>query len=162
VTQAARRLFFAAWPPAATARALADWTREAQRRCGGRATPEGNIHLTLCFLGDADPDSARAQGAAVELPGLAFRIEQARYWAHNRIVWAGPLETPAGLQALARALGETRAFAAHVTLIRKARPPTALPPLPALEWPVGEFRLVRSTLGRSGPSYDVLARYPLA
>jgi 2'-5' RNA ligase len=156
------RLFFAAWPPAATARALAHWAREAQRGCGGRATPAQNIHLTLCFLGDVDPDLARSRGAALRLPALAFRIERARYWAHNHIVWAGPVETPPRLRQLARELGESREFAAHVTLLRKARPPAALPPLPLLEWPVGEFRLVSSTLGRSGPNYDVLARYPLA
>lgn len=162
MTHAATRLFFAAWPPVATAQALAHWTRGAQRDCGGRATPVQNIHLTLSFLGDADPDLARSRGAAIRLPPLAFRIEQARYWARNRIVWAGPLLTPPGLRQLARELGETREFAAHVTLLREARPPGALPPLPDLAWPVAEFRLVSSTLGRSGPSYDVLMRYPLA
>ncbi|MDH4323198.1 MAG: RNA 2',3'-cyclic phosphodiesterase, partial [Betaproteobacteria bacterium] len=57
------RLFFACWPPAGTARALADWARSAQRECGGRATRLEHIHLTLSFLGDADPDLARARGA---------------------------------------------------------------------------------------------------
>jgi len=161
VTDAAPRLFFAVWPPVGTAAALADWAREARRECGGRATPRERIHLTLAFLGDADPEMARARGAAIRLPGLSLRIEQARYWAHNRIVWAGPLETPAGLQALARELGETRAFAAHVTLIRKARPPGTLPPPPALEWPVTQFTLVNSVLGPEGPDYEVLERYAL-
>ncbi len=155
------RLFFACWPPAGTAQALAAWARAAQRACGGRATPAASIHLTLSFLGDADPDQARARGAAIRLPRLEFCIEQARYWAHNRIVWAGPQETPAGLQALARALGEERAFAAHVTLIRKARAPRTLPPLPGLGWPVAGFTLVRSVLAAEGPSYEVLANYAL-
>lgn len=155
------RLFFAAWPPAATARALADWAGRAQRACGGRAAREENIHLTLAFLGDVDAEVARARGAAIRRQRLAFRIEQARYWAHNRIVWAGPLETPAELRQLARDLGEKCAFAAHVTLLRKASAAAALPPLPALDWPVEEFRLVSSTLGRQGPSYEVLERYAL-
>ncbi len=156
------RLFFACWPSAGTAQALSDWARAAQRACGGRAARRENIHLTLAFLGAADPQAARATGAAIRLPALALRIEQARYWARNRIVWVGPLETPAGLKQLARALGEQREFDAHVTLIREARLPRALPPLPALEWPVTQFTLVNSILGPEGPSYEVLARYDLA
>ncbi len=155
------RLFFAAWPPEGVAQALADWAREAQRTCGGRATRAENIHLTLSFLGDADAEVARSRGAAIRQPPLAFRIEQARYWKHNRIVWVGPLETPAGLRQLAHELGEPREFAAHVTLIRKARPSPTLPALSALDWPVTHFTLVSSVLGREGPSYEVLETYRL-
>jgi len=155
------RLFFAAWPDAGTAEALWRWAREAQAGCGGRTTPRERIHLTLAFLGEADPEAAKATGEAVRLPGCTFTLEQARYWAHNRIVWAGPRETPAALSALALALGEVRRFAAHVTLLRDARP-AELPALPALEWPVREFALVRSRPSAAGPSYETLARYGLA
>ena len=154
------RLFFASWPPAGVAEALARWAQAARRDCGGRVTHPDRIHLTLAFLGDADPEEARATAAAVRLPACAFPIERARYWAHNRIVWVGPAETPAELSALAEALGEERGYAAHVTLLRKARP-GALPPVPALEWPVPEFVLVGSTLSAEGPSYEVLGRYAL-
>lgn len=155
------RLFFASWPPVGTARALARWAREAQRECGGRVAGEEMIHLTLAFLGDADPRSAHAVAERVQASPTAFAVDQARYWGHNRIVWVGPGDTPPGLARLARALGEKRDFAAHVTLIRKAHAPRRLPPLPALEWPVGEFLLVNSTLGSSGARYEVLARYAL-
>ncbi|MGE3160717.1 MAG: RNA 2',3'-cyclic phosphodiesterase [Burkholderiales bacterium] len=155
------RLFFASWPPPPVAEALAAWAGEARRDCGGRPTPAGRIHLTLAFLGDADVQAAKRQAAEVRLPACAFRVEQARYWARNRIVWAGPAETPPALAALAAALGETRRFAAHVTLIRKARTPRRLPPLPALDWPVEAFRLVNSAPGREGPDYEVLGRYAL-
>jgi RNA 2',3'-cyclic 3'-phosphodiesterase len=156
-----RRLFFAAWPPEGVAQALADWAREAQKTCGGRATQAANIHLTLSFLGDVEAEVARSRGAAVRVPAHAFRVEQARYWQHNRIVWAGPLETPAGLRQLARELGERREFAAHVTLIRKARSAVTAPLPPALEWPVTHFTLVNSVLGTAGPSYEVLETYAL-
>ena len=56
---------------------------------------------------------------------------------------------------------EKRPFAAHITLIRKARDAGALPPLPAVEWPVTEFVLVRSQLAAAGPDYEMLQRYPL-
>ena len=155
------RLFFASWPPAGTAGALHAWAGEARRGCGGRVTRQEAIHLTLAFLGEADPEEAKAVGGAVRLPGCLFVIEQARYWARNRIVWAGPAETPPGLSALATALGETRRFAAHVTLIRDARPPRGLPAAPAVEWPVREFALVSSRPAPEGASYEVLERYAL-
>src|SRR5439155_1466769 len=53
---------------------------------------------------------------------------------------------------------ERRAFAAHVTLVRKAREPGQLPGLPRIEWPVEEFLLVRSISGR----YEPLERFPIA
>jgi len=155
------RLFFASWPSAGVAESLARWAREAQRECGGRATREESIHLTLRFLGDADPEAARAMARGVHVPAMSFNIEQARYRAHNRIVWVGPQECPAPLAALTRQLGEQRDFAAHVTLVRKARAPQRLPAPPALEWPVKDFVLVNSNLGPEGPGYEVLERYAL-
>ena len=56
---------------------------------------------------------------------------------------------------------ERRPFAAHVTLIRKARAPSTLPPLPQVDWPVNEFVLVRSILSSEGSRYAVLERFPL-
>ncbi len=156
------RLFFASWPPPVVARSLAAWAREAQRDCAGRATREDMIHLTLAFLGDTDAQGAIATGRAVRGRSISLHIEVARYWNHNRIVWAGPDQIPVELAALARALGETRELAGHVTLIRKARAPKRLPALPPLEWPVTEFVLVNSQLAPEGPSYEVLERFALS
>lgn len=166
------RLFFALWPPRAAAEALHAWALEARRVTGGRATRAESIHLTLAFLGEIEerrlPElrSLSAGGEAHALP-----IEQARYWARNRIVWAGPKEIPDRLRALAGSLAarlaernfpaETRPFAAHVTLIRKARGPGELPKLPAVDWRVREYLLVRSQLSPEGPRYDVVERFPL-
>lgn len=143
------------------AEALAAWAGQARHDCGGQPTPPERIHLTLAFLGDADSRAAHVLAMGVHLPRCAFRVEEARYWARNRIVWAGPRETPEALARLAAAIGEVRRFATHITLIRKARPPRRLPPLPALNWPVEEFRLVNSAPGRGGPDYEVLGRYAL-
>lgn len=169
------RLFFAAWPPAQAARALARWARDAERATAGRVTRAETIHLTLAFIGEVAAErAAQAIEAARSVRGRAHRlpIEQARYWRHNRIVWVGPNETPAPLAALAAdlksALGqagfapEERAFAAHITLIRKAREPRALPPLPEVDWRVDEFVLVRSALSNEGSSYETVERFPLA
>ena len=164
------RIFFAVWPPAATAGALAHWARQAQRLTGGKMTAEEKIHLTLAFLGDADPQKAMAAARRVAATAHALPIEQARYWRENNIVWAGPRETPAALKALFDALSlqlsraefilERRPFAAHITLIRKARR-AKLPPLPAVDWPVNEFLLVRSSLSSQGSTYEPLERFAL-
>lgn len=149
------------------------WAREARRATGGRATRAGTIHLTLAFLGNVEAgrlDELRA----LELRGRrhALPIEQARYWPRNRIVWAGPEELPSALGRLAKDLKEIlekrgfrtemRDFAAHVTLIRNARAPQALPPLPRLHWPVEEVVLVESRPADAGRAYEVLQRYALA
>ncbi len=161
------RLFFALWPPREAARALADWASAID----GRAVPADKIHLTLAFLGEAGPDKAIAAARAVEAPAHRLPIETAKYWKHNRIVWAGPQKTPPELTTLVEALHfqlfraeytlERRPFAAHVTLVRNARPPQRLPPLPAVDWPVSEFCLVRSSIDSKGSSYDVVERFAL-
>jgi 2'-5' RNA ligase len=154
------RLFFALWPPADTAHALAQWAHEAQRATGGKTTAEEKIHLTLAFLGDADAGKAIAAARRVSGKAHALPIEEARYVRENQMIWVRPRETPPSLKALFDSLSmelyreefilERRPFAAHVTLIRKARN-AKLPPLRALGWPVREFRLVRSQGGRYEP-----------
>jgi RNA 2',3'-cyclic 3'-phosphodiesterase len=141
---------------------------------GGRATRQETIHLTLAFLGEVESarvDDAIAAARSLRAPAHKLLIEQAVYWAHNRILWVGPQRTSAPMQRLARELGkalrrtgfalERRPFAAHVTLIRKARAPRTLAPLPGVEWPVDEFVLVRSVLSKEGSQYAVLEHFPL-
>jgi RNA 2',3'-cyclic 3'-phosphodiesterase len=163
------RLFFAIWPPADAAQALAHWAGEVHALSGGRRTTVGNIHLTLSFLGKAEPAKAIAAARRVTAGPHRLPIEHARHV--NRMVWVAPREMPAPLAALHRALAielyreefilERRPFAAHVTLIRDARG-AVLPALPAVDWPVSEFVLVRSSLSRRGPSYEVIERFELA
>jgi RNA 2',3'-cyclic 3'-phosphodiesterase len=161
------RIFFAIWPPAEAARALAQWAREAHRLTGGTLTAEEKIHLTLAFLGEADQDRAIRAARTVDGKSHHLPMEEARYWRDNHIVWAGPRETPPPLAELFKRLElalykedfilERRPFIAHVTLIRKASAAKSLPALPAVEWPVGEFVLVSS----SGSNYETLERFAL-
>src|SRR5690606_8537575 len=110
--------------------------------------------------------------AANEVKGRPFhlRIDQAQYWRHNRIVWAGAEETPHALESLVCELRnrltqasipfDAKAFVPHITLFRNARPALPLPALPAIGWGADDFVLVRST-GGTGPRYRVEARWPL-
>ena len=168
------RLFFALWPPAATVTALVDWAVQAQAVTGGKVTRAEAIHLTLVFLGEVGDgrvgDAIRA-GRRIRAMPDALPIEQAKVWSHNSIVWVGPHQTPPALGSLAESLRaqlrtegfavEARPFAAHVTLIRKARRAARLPPLPALEWPVREFTLVRSEPSGQGSNYEIVERIAL-
>lgn len=161
------RLFFAAWPPPQTARALAGWAGTL----GGRATAAEKIHLTLAFLGVVDPGKALSAARRVHAETHELPIEAAKYWKHNRVLWVGPLETPPKLQALVDALHfelyraeyilERRTFAAHVTLLRAPRAPASLPALPQVAWPIDEFTLVSSSLSPKGSSYEILERFAL-
>ncbi len=164
---ATNRYFFAVWPPAVTATALARWASVLE----GRRTAADKIHLTLAFLGVVSPDKALAAAGRVRGQRHDVPIEKAQYWRHNRIVWAGPRATPTPLKGLVESLQlalykaeyilERRAFAAHVTLLRSAPPPRELPPLPAVEWPVNEFTLVRSANSSKGSVYEVVERFAL-
>ncbi len=167
------RLFFALWPPLGAAEALRAWARRVHRNTGGSAIRARNIHLTLAFLGEID-EARLADLKRLPVWGErhALPIERAGYWARNRILWVGPEETPSQSAALAERLrdllaewnfpAERHPFTAHVTLLRKAREPEELPPLPELDWPVEECVLVRSELSAQGSLYQILARYPLA
>ena len=111
------------------------------------------------------------EGLNVKGERHSLPVDQARYWKHNQIVWVGPDEVPMRLKDLVENLQselkamsfelEKRAFAAHITLIRAARVPESLPPLPPTRWPVEECVLVESVPAGKGRAYEVLARYAL-
>lgn len=167
------RLFFALWPPRAAAEALHKWASAVHDDTGGRVTQVETIHLTLAFLGDVEEDLLPLlREFKLKAKRHALPIELARYWKHNHIIWVGPEKTPARLSEVVSSLQtflkqnqfklEEREFAAHTTLIRKARAPKVLPPLPKIAWPAEEIVLVRSRLSGKGSSYEVVQQYPLS
>jgi RNA 2',3'-cyclic 3'-phosphodiesterase len=165
------RLFFALWPPRETAQALHRWGGEVCDESGGKLTVVENIHLTLAFLGEAEPGKASAVAGRVKGRRHELPIDAARYVKRNQMVWVGPAAVPEALMSLVTPLHESlreegfaleeRPFAAHVTLIRKARRPTSIAPLPRVAWPVDEFLLVSSKTSSRGSSYEPLERFAL-
>ena len=161
------RLFFALWPPRETARALHEWAKGLE----GRAMPAEKIHLTLAFLGGVEPAKLVAAARNVQARAFELPIDSAKYVRDNHMVWVGPREIPDGLRLLAERLHfalfraefilERRPFAAHVTLLRRARKPAAIAPLPRVEWPVREFLLVNSSPSSAGSVYEPVARFSL-
>lgn len=180
------RLFFALWPPVEAASTLHAWAEAAhvkaetaQPRSGGRVTRASTLHLTLAFLGDLPSDRVASLidcARRVHCAPFDLRLDEGRWWEHNRIVWAGPQALSASLRDLAAQLDlrlkeagyrtEKRDFRAHVTLVRRASfaasGAEALPPFSPVEWRADEFVLVRSVLSPQGPAYSTLARFPLA
>ncbi|MCX7896463.1 MAG: RNA 2',3'-cyclic phosphodiesterase [Rhodocyclaceae bacterium] len=167
------RLFFALWPPAPVREHLARLARHLARRCGGRPTPEENLHLTLAFLGDLEASHLSALydiGASVRAPSFVLTIDQLAFWPRQRLAWAGCSSLPAEAKALVGDLQtrlaehafpcEGRPFLAHVTLVRRCHDVEAKR-LQPLAWPVASFALVESKLAAGGSRYVRLAEWPL-
>ena len=154
------RLFFAAWPDARSASALAALAGRLAAEAGGKAMPEAKIHLTLAFLGMVD-DSKRA--AAIEAANATawkafdLAVDRTGSFRRARVAWAGISHPPPPLLALQSRLEgalrdrgielDDRPFAPHMTLVRNAAraiPGSAIEPI---AWRVDAFTLVRSETG---------------
>ena len=131
--------------------------------------PAEKLHMTLAFLGPVDAERIaeieRAAGEVALRRGLLV-LDHAEFWKHNRIVWAGASAAPSELGAqvleLRDALTRSRigfdakAFASHVTLLRDARAPRAMPELKPIRWDLEGFALVQSQLQAAGSRYQIL------
>jgi 2'-5' RNA ligase len=161
-------LFFALWPDERVRAQLARWARELHAACGGREGRPENLHITLAFLGNVeDARVAEVERAADAVAARAFSLilDQPGYWKHNRIAWAGAAVVPPELEALvadlravlanAHIVFDPKAFVSHVTLLRDASEPRALPALPPIDWKPDAFALVRSATLPRGSRYEV-------
>jgi 2'-5' RNA ligase len=166
------RLFFALWPGEEVRARLARWSRELRASCGGRPVPAQRLHMTLAFLGSLEAERiAEAERAASEVVARAMSLvlDQPGYWKHNRIVWAGASAPPPALEGLvlelrgalarSRIAFDPKPFAAHVTLLRDARKPRAMPVLEPIRWEVEGFALLRSQLEGG---YEILSSWKAA
>ncbi len=176
------RLFVAAIPPPALAEELAGAAAELATPELRPTSPE-NVHVTIHFLGDVDPDAVPAltealadacvHHAPTELTVEAIAPGPPR---RPRMLWGIAPATPA-YEALVNAVAA--AAATHAPDARRARPGTPHLTLARLrgraelrDWPgprpladarlpVSELALVQSELGPDGPRYTTLASLPL-
>jgi 2'-5' RNA ligase len=174
VTTAARplRLFFALWPDGAARAALERWTAAIHRVGGGRATRGDSIHMTLAFLGATEAarlEEVKAAAAGVQVRPFDLVIDEAGFWKHKHLAWAGASESPEALATLvadlraalaaARLAFDPKPFVPHVTLVRRARPGFVMPRLEPIPWQVDGFVLVRSVMRPDGSDYLVESRW---
>jgi 2'-5' RNA ligase len=177
------RAFVAVRPPDAVLEAVAAAVSSRSGAVpGARWTREEQWHLTLQFLGNnADLDEvAGALGALALRPGDvqlggwgAFPSDR-----RARVLWLGVVEGAEYVAQLAAAVGvllaplghepEDRAYHAHLTLARFARPSDLRPTVAALAadpvgppFTAGEVLLYESTTRREGAEYRVHALFPL-
>ena len=162
------RLFFALWPDDEVRARLARWSRELHALCGGRITPPEKLHVTLAFLGgveDARVAEIELAAGEVAAPVASLVLDRPGYWKHNRIAWAGASLVPPELAALvselrgalakSRIAFDAKPFASHVTLLRSAREPRAMPALAPVEWRLAGFALVQSVTLPRGSRYEI-------
>ena len=162
------RLFFALWPDDEVRAELERWSRELHALCGGRTTRPENLHVTLAFLGKVEEARvAEVERAASEVAprAVSLVLDQPGYWTHNRIAWAGASVVPPALEALVSELRgalaksqirfDAKSFVSHVTLLRDAREPAAMPALAPIEWRLDSFALVQSVTLPRGSRYEI-------
>ncbi len=162
------RLFVCLWPPDHVRAALEELHRKDQ--VGARFIPPQNWHVTLRFLGDADPDDvARALDAAA-FAASTVRLGPAVDVGGERTLFVpavGADELAAEVVRVTRDLGDRPSrstFRGHVTLARlkrRANMPRALGTLVDTSWIPDEVALVESTLRPDGARYDTLATWPI-
>ena len=151
-------------------------------------TPEGNLHLTLKFLGEISPGRVEEIGsllrsAAADVPAFRIRVEGAGGFPSLRalrVLWVGigePLVLVGKLQEnMETALSgagfprEGRQFHPHITVgrVRGRIPPgwgeaysTALSGIPFGVAGVTSYQLYESRLSPGGATYTVLHDVPL-
>lgn len=176
------RLFVAIWPgPAAIEALRATVTRARAAHPDLRWQPEERWHLTLAFLGEAEPDWAATRLDRVvggERPPRVRGAEPIRLagaGTFGPIVWVGVEHGPwlAELAGAAQRVLKVadRRFRAHITVGRaRGRPAEATQVARAAartlidhdgpSWLPDEVTLVESTAGPK-PTYQVLTRWPL-
>jgi 2'-5' RNA ligase len=166
------RLFFAVWPDASAAAALADLARTLAEPLEARPAPGDKIHLTLAFLGevaDADLERAVEAGDAVRADPFELALDHVGSFRRAKVAWAGTAQPPGALVALNEELVgvlarlalpfEEREFTPHVTLARKIARPLPRTALPRpISWRAEAFSLVKSAGGR----YENVASWDLA
>lgn len=160
------RLFIALWPPDGVLDELEALPRPEVAKL--RWTARRTWHITLRFLGEADP--AEAEEA---LLGLRHEPVDVAVKGRLRRIGRDALMVPvSGVDSLGAAVTDLtasiglppgRRFTGHLTLARMKDPRSSgVPPLEVhVEWRAGEVVLVESTLSPGGSDYRTIATFPL-
>ncbi len=169
-----QRLFFALWPSVELGRELYRLAGMALRGGAGRRVAPENIHLTLAFLGSVDAsfrECAEQAASRVQAGAFALNLERIGCWAKSGILWVGPEQTPETLLQLIQELNsglagcghvaEKRPYAAHLTLVRDARPCVPARNIDAHRWEIDRFCLVQSHAHPEGAHYEILRQWEL-
>lgn len=162
------RLFVCLWPPQEVVSVLEELHRKDQ--VGARFVRPENWHVTLRFLGDADPNDVAAGLGDAQLGPTTIELGPAVDIGSERVLFVparGADDLAAEVVRSTRGLGDEpiRArFLGHVTIARlkkRANMPRALGELVSASWRPSEIALVDSHLRPDGPRYDTLQTWPI-
>ncbi len=162
------RLFVCLWPPEHVVGALEALHRKDQ--VGARFVRPENWHVTLRFLGDADPNEVAGALDATPFEPTTVRLGPAVDVGKDATLFVpvtGADDLAAAVVSATRSLGDEAIrprFLGHVTLARlkkRANMPRVLGDLVDASWQPREVALVESTLRPDGPRYDTLATFPI-
>jgi RNA 2',3'-cyclic 3'-phosphodiesterase len=168
-TGAMTRLFVTVWPPDELIARLA--AADRPRDQGVNWTPQENLHVTLRFLGEADPDEVIARLDGATLPAATAVVGPAIDVMRERALVlpvAGVDELAAEVHRSLRGIGtepERRRFVGHITvarLARGARPERSIGRRFDATFTVEEVALVESTLTPDGAVYETIATWPVS
>ncbi len=168
------RLFFGLEPTPEACLEVAAWRDRALPPLD-RPVPAQNLHITLAFLGDVPPRKIEAlmdNVTGVRAGALQVSLDELGYWPKPRILWLGPVTTPAPVALLARDLRraartaqisvDNRDYRAHLTIARNClTPPPAAVMLPAVILTFSRFSLFESINSRHGVRYQALSSWEL-
>ena len=152
--------------------------------CGARWQNDGQLHLTLRFIGEVEPHRAEDVAMAldqVSVPAFEIVIDGAGHFEKKgrpTALWIGIAVSDAlkalhdTIESRFRRIGlepEHRTFLPHITI---ARLNAATGPIGSFiennaglagpAFTVDHFHLFESSLGRDGAHYESIAHYPLS
>lgn len=160
-------MFVGLWPTEEVTEELAAIHRKDQR--GVRFVPPENWHVTLRFLGEADPDAAAAALDAARFTPSTARLGPAVDVLAERALVVpveGVDELAAVVAERTRHLGEPprKRFIGHLTIARvktRVPMPRCVGQLVSAEFPVTEVALIESRLRPDGARYETLQTWPV-
>jgi len=166
------RLFLALWPGPPLRARLAAYRDAWRWPSGAKPVADETLHLTLHFIGALARARLPVLGAAlaaVPIGKMVVRPADAELWKGGIAVLrmdggaalADLHDNLAGVLTHAGIALDTRPFAPHVTLARKATRAEAPASRPAFAWRANSFVLVESIPGGAA-RYQVLSRFAAA
>jgi 2'-5' RNA ligase len=170
-----RRLFFALSLPPKLQKQVIKWRADHFPVEAGRPITAANLHLTLAFLGEVSEQkeaALRSVAGRIEAKGFSLQIDDAGHWPGAGVVWLGTRRAPRALLQLAEVLRShaarngcyqnTLPFHPHISLLRAATRPVAIPPAtPNWTLDAQEFGLYQSLYEHGRTRYSLLQRWPL-
>lgn len=162
------RLFVCLWPPEEVVSELEGLHRKDQ--VGARFVAPANWHVTLRFLGDADPNEVADALAAATFEATRVEMGPAVDVGNGRVLFvpvAGADALAAEVVRVTKHLGDEPVrsrFLGHITIARlakRANMPRALGELVSSSWVPDRVSLVESTLRPDGARYETLQTWPV-